>query len=622
MTVYVSGNVAGDGDPYVHALQSRTVYHAASANTPRNRLGRAARLNLSLITNSSSLMATTLINSALGFGYWWVAARAFPASAVGTASAAISALTLIGTLSMFGMGTLLISELPHMKGVRQWRFISTCVAVAGTVAVVGGLIYVVIAKFIITGLGESVATPIATVLLLVGIVSTAMTQVLDDGLVGLLSGSLQLLRNAFFAVLKLAGLIVFALLPFASGSSAILATWVVSGIVSVGLLWLRLKARKVEMSYRPQLSMLKGLVRHAFDHNLLNLALFLPRTTLPLVVTAVLTSSAAGAFYTAYMLVSFLVMIPANLATTLFAVAKGDRAGLQSKIRMALLISAGIGIPGALVLAALAHFIMLIFGHSYADTGGTALAVMALSFPAMIFRPLYVAISRVVGRVRNASAFALVFGAVELGAAWYGGSRGSLTSLAVGLSVAFVLEGLVAAPTVLRVAFGKVHAPAAQADPQPGGEAPPAEKKRIVPRIDLSDVTMFLPRMTDAAVAADELPTLPRQPGAGQAADATTVLPKFTDPAPAGGTDATALIPRTRAEPPDATTVLPKFTDAAPEVPADVTTVLSRTRLDALLDGPDATMLLPRQRSAPAASGEPKRRRARHARHSDDGDEE
>jgi hypothetical protein len=48
-----------------------------------------------------------------------------------------------------------------------------------------------------------------------------------------------------------------------------------------------------------------------------------------------------------------------------------------------------------------------------------------------------------------------VAGMAELGAAWYGGSRGDLTMLAVAFAVVVIVEGLVVAPVVLRVALAK-----------------------------------------------------------------------------------------------------------------------------------------------------------------------
>lgn len=60
--------------------------------------------NRNILWNASSLVGTTAIGSGLGFIYWWLAARLYPAEAVGLASA-VSALLLAGAgliLNQFG----------------------------------------------------------------------------------------------------------------------------------------------------------------------------------------------------------------------------------------------------------------------------------------------------------------------------------------------------------------------------------------------------------------------------------------------------------------------------------------------------------------------------------------
>ncbi|WP_432985944.1 lipopolysaccharide biosynthesis protein [Dactylosporangium sp. CA-233914] len=441
-----------------------TVYEGTSAARPDRRIGRAARRHIDLLTNSGSLMGTTVVTSVLGFAYWWVAARAFPADVVGSASAAVSALTLVGTLSMFGMGTLLISELPRLPDpARRWNFILTCLMVATAAAAAGGLIYVALARFAIPGLRHSIGSWPMTLILLLGVVVTATTLVLDDGLLGLMSGPLQLLRNTYFAVAKLILLGALALLPIAARPGHVLVTWVAGGVLSVLLLTFSLRRRGLSAAARPAWSMLRGRLVQALEHNALNLALFVPRTVQPLVVAAVISPAATAAFYTMYMIFSFLTMLPNNLATTLFAAAAGNMAALRAKVRMALLVSVGLGVPACLVLALVAKPVMGLFGPAYASLAGQALAILALTYPLLLFRPLYFAIARVLGRVPRASVFAVVAGVTELAAAWYGGSHDGLTGLALWLAGVWLLQGLWTAPTVLGVALRRPgawrHAP-------------------------------------------------------------------------------------------------------------------------------------------------------------------
>jgi len=192
----------------ITALGAVVVENSVVDAVPRNldpgsgRGGLVATLrgHLDLFLNAGSLMATTAITSLFGFAYWWLAARSAPAEAVGQASAAVSAMTLIGTIGMFGMGTMLISDLPALRG-RRWELISTCLLVAGSAATLGGLGYVAVAHLAVPGLQHALGSTAATVLLVFGIALNAMTLVLDEALVGLLQGPLQLMRNAWFSVL-------------------------------------------------------------------------------------------------------------------------------------------------------------------------------------------------------------------------------------------------------------------------------------------------------------------------------------------------------------------------------------------------------------------------------------
>jgi O-antigen/teichoic acid export membrane protein len=454
MTLYQSGNIGGPEDQMVRPLRWNTVYSSAAAARPGNRIRRVVRRDGDLLTNSGSLMGSTIITAATGFVYWWVAARAFSSAAVGSASAAVSAMSLIGTLGMFGMGTMLIAELPRMKQDR-WTLISTCLVTAGTVAAVGGLIYVTLAEFVITSLRSSLGSPLMMALLVLGITLNAMVLVLDEALIGLLSGPLQLMRNLYFAVGKLILLCLVGLLPLAVPGAGILATWLGGIVISIGLLWHTLRRRRLLGPLRPRLSMMRGRARHAAEHNVLNMALFLPRTTLPLVVTAVLSTQATAAFYTAWMVFTFAAMIPSNLATTLFAVSTGDRGALRAKVRTALAVSLGLGVPVTAVMAVAAHQIMAIFGAEYAASASGALRILALIYIPTVFRQLFVGVARVLGQVRRAGVLAVVAGVAEMAAGWYGGTQGSLTSMALWLAGVFVVEGLVMGPTVLWVAFAK-----------------------------------------------------------------------------------------------------------------------------------------------------------------------
>ena len=419
-------------------------------------LAAALKGHVDLFLNAGSLMATTLVTSAFGFAYWWVAAHLAPAAAVGQASAAVSAMTLIGTIGMFGMGTMLISELPSLARGR-WDLISTCLLTAGAAATVGGLGYVLAAHLWAPSLRDALGGNAGTVLLIVGIALNAMTLVLDEAMVGLLQGPLQLMRNAWFSLLKLVLLGLVAVLPgVVLTGPLLLLTWVAGIVASTAILFRVLRRRGMIDSLRPRPGLMRGRGRATFDHNLLNLATYLPRAALPLIVTATLSAEANAAFYTAFMVLSFMAMVPGNVALTLFAVTAGDRSALRGKVRVGLLICLAGGLPASLVVLFLAEPIMGLFGASYRVTAGEALAILSLTYVPFVFHHFFLAISRVQNRLRGAGIFSVFAGLAELLAAWWAGTHGDLNDLVTAVAVVMAVEMVLVAPTVLRVVFAPV----------------------------------------------------------------------------------------------------------------------------------------------------------------------
>jgi O-antigen/teichoic acid export membrane protein len=86
--------------------------------------------NQVILVNATSLVGTLVVTSGLGFAYWWVIARQFPASEAGLAAALVSAMMMLGTVGMMGMGTLLIGELSRRSDMVT-SLISTALLIAG-----------------------------------------------------------------------------------------------------------------------------------------------------------------------------------------------------------------------------------------------------------------------------------------------------------------------------------------------------------------------------------------------------------------------------------------------------------------------------------------------------------
>jgi O-antigen/teichoic acid export membrane protein len=387
--------------------------------------------NRVLLLNVASLMSTTAANAALGVLYWWLAARLFAPEAVGLASAALSAMTLLGSAGMLGLGTLLIGEIPRRRG-HAGALISGSVLLAGAVSVTAGILFAVLAPGISPDLSPLALGPGSVALFAAGVALTAVVFVLDDAVIGLLRGELQFWRNLIFAAAKLVLLPVAAISFAMQSGMAIYLTWAAGNAVSLlalyrilGPLWGRIGDR------RPDWALLRRLGRPAVAHHALNLALQAPGLILPLVVTAVLSTTANASFYVAWMIASLVGFVAAAFTTVLYAVGSADPSALAYKIRLTLRLSFVVVLLGVGAVLLAAGPILGVFGSVYASQAEHALRVLALGAVPGIIKAHYVAIQRIRGRIAGTAALMGAAVILEIAAATLGARLGGLEGLSL-----------------------------------------------------------------------------------------------------------------------------------------------------------------------------------------------
>lgn len=410
------------------------------------------RKNNDLLGGTSSLIGTTLVTSVLGFAFWALAARLFSQQSVGYGSAAVSAMTLLGTIGMLGMGTVLIRELPRRTA--RSGLISAALFTSGLGALIIGLVFVVGAAHLSSRFHDMSHTLTQDVIFIVGVALTAVSFVFDQATIGMMRGSLQLSRNLTFTIVKFAVLPLTALIMHNEFGVGITLSWVIGIAISAAPIAIRLGMGGNNLLPKPDWAVLRGLGRSALAHNWLNLAIGIPRSSLPVLVVIVVSPSANAAFYAAWTLTGFLYTVPTHLATVLFAIASGDPGTISRKLRFSLRISFLVGLPGTAVLAVGAHMALSIFGASYARTATIPMLFLLTGYFFIIFKTHYVAVCRATDRIPRAATLMTVAGLIELCAASAGAKVHGLTGFVAALVLVFAVEGIVTIPPVMRVAFG------------------------------------------------------------------------------------------------------------------------------------------------------------------------
>jgi O-antigen/teichoic acid export membrane protein len=421
---------------------------------PGRRSGAAARLrseiarNRTVLSNAGSMMGTVVVTAGLGAAFWLVAARQFSPEAVGVASAAVAAMMLLGYLATVGLGTLLMGELPRLERGHR-GLLNAALLLSGGLGVALGVVFAYLSPLLSADLEPLSDSPLAVAAFAIGVGLTGLAVVLDQALIGLLRGNLQLARNVVFSAVKLVALAAVGFLMADAGGDWIYGAWTLGIAVSLAVLT-RFYLRRGEDRLRPRFAELNAMRFDAATHHIYNLAIRAPDLVLPLIVVTLLSAEANANFYIAWMIASFGFMIPVSLSSVLFAVGSGDSERLHDRYRLSVGLSAGAGVAINLVLLFAGGPVLSLFGASYEQEALVPLQILALGvFPETI-KAHFLSISRVERRIPQTIPLVIGGTVLEMGGAIAGGLAESLSLVALGWLLAVCIEAAVMSRGVFR----------------------------------------------------------------------------------------------------------------------------------------------------------------------------
>ena len=443
----------GDGAKPTEAPPS-TATTPPRARTP-NRFTAAWLTHRVLFENAGLLAMGTGTSAALGFVYWWLAARTFPPAAIGYAAAAISLMNFIGHLGEVGFGALLLGENGRGRD-RRAPLISTGLTIAFAASAMFGLAYLGVATLLPIGLG-GLGLAFGSAVFVLGCAFTGFTLVLDQALVGLLRSRLQVSRNVSFAVSKLVFLAAAPLwIGMASSlETGILSTWIAGQIVSILLLAATARRSLPDVVARPDFAVVRPRFAEVLGHHGLNLASLAPGLLLPFVVTISIAATTNAAFYAAWTLVNVAYLVPAALATVVYAVGSKNPGELSAKLRASLGTSAGFAVIVAVICIFAGDFVLSMFTPLYAVIAGRSFALLGLSVLPIALKYHYVSIQRIRGRMTTAGLLVAVGAGLELGGAIIGGRRGDLQGLTIGWLAGLAIEVALILPVIVDALRGE-----------------------------------------------------------------------------------------------------------------------------------------------------------------------
>lgn len=330
--------------------------------------------NDSLYRNSVYLMLSTGVMAFFGFFFWMINARLFSPEQVGIATTLISAITLISSFSLLGLGNSLIRYLPTSD--RKNEKINTSFTLAGLTSVVFSIIFLVFLKKFspkLLFIGENI---IFSLLFILFIVFSSLNTISENVFIAYRSSKYVLIKNTIFSIAKL-------ILPFALVTLGAYGIFMSLGIALTtafvfGLIFLILKFNYL---FKPIIKMdiIKRMTRFSLGNYIAGFIGGLPQMALPIFITNSIGAKFSAYFYMDMMIANLLYIVPLAVSQSLFAEGSYGETELKIHLKKAIKIISLILIPVILVIIFFGKYILLAFGKEYSSEGESFLQILAIT---------------------------------------------------------------------------------------------------------------------------------------------------------------------------------------------------------------------------------------------------
>jgi glycogen synthase len=380
-----------------------------------------SRKGRGLLGNSIAIVAMTNLTAGLGYLFWSACARHVTASAIGMASAVVSAMSLVALLSAGGFVPLLIRALPGTDQEEFRGLSSTALTVTAALAAAGGI---AAGLLLPTPVHAALGTPWLVAILVSGAVGTALLLVMNAVLLGLRRADLSLIVYVMASLSRL--ITIVALLTFGTLLSGIataairtiLLVWVASLTMSLGLsLWLLAYAKPGFRFHADRRWLPRLRCGVAWEH-LAVLGAQLPGFALPILAAALMPAAQVGYLYITWMVGQVFYTVSAAVATALLADCADRPERLRAQVRRSLQLTGAVLAIPVLVTCLFAPRLLGLFGVEYAHYGSTLLILLVLTSVPDAVVNVAVSVLRLQSRLVSAAALNLATGVVTLLGSW------------------------------------------------------------------------------------------------------------------------------------------------------------------------------------------------------------
>ena len=350
-------------------------------------------LRIPLYSNAFYLMVANAMTALFGFAFWIIAARFYPAGAVGVASAVIAAMGLLASFANLGLGYGLIRFLPH-SGEKADSLLNSSFTISILVSLLASLIFLGGLGFWSPALLFLRQEPVLISAFVVFTIAFTLNFAASDALLAERRAGFLLAKGAIFNVLRLSLVILLAGIFHSFG---IFGSWGISLWVAL-LFNILIFLPRVQIGYRLRLTIgreINEMVHFSSGNYIANLLRGFPGMILPIMVINLLGAESTAYYYIAWAVASTVTMVAESTSMSLFAEGSYEEERLELNVRRSLKLIFLILVPAVILVLAFADKLLLAFGSSYSESATTLLRILTLSTLPLAINTVYLYTKRV-----------------------------------------------------------------------------------------------------------------------------------------------------------------------------------------------------------------------------------
>lgn len=348
-----------------------------------------------LVQNSYFQMASAFGPSLISMVFWVIAARFYDASSVGYVVVLFSALNLLTVFASLGLGISLIRFLTE-AGPDGNKMINTSMTLGGIASVVAALIYIAGLAIWAPTMRDTLWDPIFAIAFIAFSVVWTLRYIQSCVFLARCQSRHTFTLNMLASGSKL-GLLLLAALISASYLGMFAAIGI--GMTLALLTGIFIQMPAVQPGYRPAATICRDALHKIGSYTTSN---YVSRTllqimpfVLPMIALKVLGAEPSAYFYMAWSVGAILIVLPASIFNSLFAMASNNPGRANAETRKALKLLFTILIPAIAGLLLLADLVLELFGADYSENGANLLRIIAISVVPYSINYLHITMDRV-----------------------------------------------------------------------------------------------------------------------------------------------------------------------------------------------------------------------------------